>query len=113
MLGALAGLRRDYERFDPDTRNELFDIAQGETERLERFVSGILNMTRLEAGALEMKREPVDLADIVGSAVRRAKTILDRRTVKIELASDLPALNLEFVLFEQALYNILENAAKY
>jgi two-component system, OmpR family, sensor histidine kinase KdpD len=113
VLGALTGLRDDYERFDPDTRNELLDIAQQETERLERFVGGILDMTRLEERALEVRREPVDLGDVVGSALRRAQRSLGRRTVKIDLAADLPMLQLDFVLFEQVLYNLLDNAAKY
>jgi two-component system, OmpR family, sensor histidine kinase KdpD len=113
VLGALSGLRGDYERFDPDTRNELLDIAQQETERLERFVGGILDMTRLEERALEVRREPVDLGDVVGSALRRAQRTLGRRTVKIDLAPNLPMLQLDFVLFEQVLYNLLDNAAKY
>jgi two-component system, OmpR family, sensor histidine kinase KdpD len=113
VLGALSGLRGDYERFDPDTRNDLLDIAEGETERLERFVGGLLDMTRLEAGALEIRREPVDLADVIASAVRRAQRVLGPRTVKIDLAPDLPMLQLDFVLFEQVLYNLLDNAAKY
>jgi two-component system, OmpR family, sensor histidine kinase KdpD len=113
VLGALSGLRGDYERFDPDTRNDLLDIAQGETERLERFVGGVLDMTRLEAGALEIRREPVDLADVIASAVRRAQRVLGPRTVEIDLAPDLPMLQLDFVLFEQVSYNLLDNAAKY
>jgi len=113
VLGALSGLRGDYERFDRETRNELLDIAQGETERLERFVGGLLDITRLEAGALEITREPVDLADVIASAARRAQRILAPRAVKIGLAPDLPMLQLDFVLFEQVLYNLLDNAAKY
>jgi two-component system sensor histidine kinase KdpD len=113
VLGALSGLRGDNERFDPGTRNELLDIAQGEAERLERFVGDILDMTRLEEKALEVRREPVDLGDVVGSALRRARRTLGRRTVKIDLAPDLPMLQLDFVLFEQVLYNLLDNSAKY
>jgi two-component system, OmpR family, sensor histidine kinase KdpD len=79
VLGALSGLRGDYELFDPDTRNELLDIAQQETERLERFVGGILDMKRLEERVLEVRR---DLGDLVGSALRRARRTLGQHTVK-------------------------------
>jgi two-component system sensor histidine kinase KdpD len=113
VLGALSGLRSDYERFDSDTRNELLDIVQAETERLEQFVVGILDMTRLEERALEVRREPVDLGDVVGSALRRARRTMGRHTVKIDLAPDLPMLQLDFVLFEQVLYNLFDNVTKY
>lgn len=113
VLGALTGLRDDHERFDPDTRNELIGIAQTETERLERFVSGVLQMTRLEAGGLEIKREPVDLADVVASAIRRARRSLGSRDIRVALEPELPLLKLDFVLIEQAVYNLLDNAAKY
>jgi two-component system sensor histidine kinase KdpD len=113
VLGALSGLRGDYERFDSDTRNELLDIVQAETERLEQFIVGILDMTRLEERALEIRREPLDLGDVVGSALRRARRTLGRHTVKIDLALNLPMLQLDFVLFEQVLYNLFDNATKY
>jgi two-component system, OmpR family, sensor histidine kinase KdpD len=113
MLGALSSLQSDFQQFDPHTRSELLDIAQGEAERLERFVDSLLTMTRLEAGILEMKREPVDLADVVGSAMRRVQKNMGSQRVKISLPSDLPMVALDFVLFEQVLYNLLDNAAKY
>jgi two-component system sensor histidine kinase KdpD len=113
VLGALSGLRNDFHRFDVRTRTELFDIAQGEAERLERFVSGLLDMTRIETAALEMNPEIVDLADIVGSALRRARRVLGSRVVEVNLASGLPQLPLDVVLFEQVLYNLLDNSAKY
>jgi len=91
----------------------LSGIAQTETERLERFVGGVLDMTRLEAGVLEIKREPVDLADVVASAVRRAQRSLGSRDIRIALDPGLPLLQLDFVLIEQAVFNLLDNTAKY
>ncbi len=113
VLGALTSLRRDEAIADPEARAELLDTAQEETERLSRFVGNLLDITRLEAGALEVKRDPVDLAEIVGSALRRARKLLAGRKVEIDLAEDLPMVRLDFVLFEHVLFNLLDNAAKY
>lgn len=113
VLGALTSLRSFEDQYDAATRHELLDTAQEEAERLNRFVGNLLDMTKLEAGAIEIKRDPVDLADVVGSAVRRARAVLGDRRVRIDCPTDLPMLLLDFVLFEQALFNLLDNAAKY
>jgi two-component system, OmpR family, sensor histidine kinase KdpD len=113
VLAALGSLRRDDTIEDPEARNELLDTAQEEAERLNRFLGNLLDITRLEAGALEIKRDAVDLADIIGSAVRRARKLLGARTIKVDVADDLPMVKLDFVLFEHVLFNLLDNAAKY
>jgi two-component system sensor histidine kinase KdpD len=87
--------------------------AQEETERLNRFVANLLDMTRLDSGALEVKRDGVDLSDLVGAALQRAGKLLARHQVTVALAPDLPMLRLDFVLAEQVLANLLDNAAKY
>jgi two-component system sensor histidine kinase KdpD len=113
VLGALTSLRSFDDQYDAETRRELLDTAQEEAERLNRFVGNLLDMTKLESGAIEVRRDPVDLADVVGSAVRRAGRILGGRRVRIDCPADLPMAPLDFVLLEQALFNILDNAAKY
>jgi two-component system, OmpR family, sensor histidine kinase KdpD len=67
----------------------------------------------VESGALEIKKEPTDLEEIVGAAIRRARSILGRHRVRVEISADLPMLDLDAVLFEQALFNLLDNASKY
>ena len=86
--------------------------AQEEAERLARFVDNLLDMTRLEAGALGPKREPVDVADAVGSALGRTDLLAGHR-VETDLPANLPLLRADFVLLEQVLVNLLENAARY
>jgi two-component system sensor histidine kinase KdpD len=70
-------------------------------------------MTKLEAGAVAPNVALHDLGEIVGSALRRAGRILSQHSVELELAPDLPMLELDAVLFEQVLFNLLDNAAKY
>lgn len=84
-----------------------------EAERLDRFVGNLLDMTRLDAGVIVPKREAVEVGDLISTTLRRAGTVLKGRVVASVVAPDLPTLSLDFVLAEQALFNILDNAAKY
>jgi two-component system sensor histidine kinase KdpD len=70
-------------------------------------------MTRLESGAVAPKLEPVDLPDLVGSALNRAAKVLARHRLEVDLGHDLPPIRVDPVLFEQVLFNLLDNAAKY
>jgi two-component system sensor histidine kinase KdpD len=87
--------------------------VQDEAERLNRFVGNLLDMTRLESGALEPKRDYVDLSEIVGTALDRTAKIMLAHRIEIDLAPELPMIKLDAVLMEQALVNLLDNAAKY
>jgi two-component system sensor histidine kinase KdpD len=113
IIGALSSLRSHAERYDPPTRDELLGTALSEAERLDRFVGNLLDMTRLDAGAIVPKREQVDAGDLVSTVLRRAAPLLKDRVVVPTVPADLPAMSLDFVLAEQVLFNILDNAAKY
>ena len=84
-----------------------------ESERLNRFIANLLDMTKLETGAILPNSSLHDLGEIVGSALGRAARILAQREVELDLAAELPMLELDAVLFEQVLFNLLDNAAKY
>ncbi len=113
ILGTVSSLRSYGALYDDATRDEMLAGAQEETERLSRFVANLLDMTRLDSGALAVKRESVDLSDLVGVALQRSGKLLARHRVKLALAPDLPMAELDFVLAEQVLTNLLDNAAKY
>ena len=113
ILGAVTGLRAYDASYDRAARDELMATIQDEAERLNRFVGNLLDMTRLESGTLELRRRPADLDDIVGTALARCAKVLARHRVELDLAADLPPLDVDFSLFEQVLVNLLENAAKY
>jgi two-component system sensor histidine kinase KdpD len=70
-------------------------------------------MTRIESGAIAPNAAFYDLGEIVGSALRRAGKILARHQVELDVAANLPMLQVDAVLLEQALFNILDNAAKF
>ncbi|MBS0470373.1 MAG: sensor histidine kinase KdpD [Proteobacteria bacterium] len=113
ILGSATSLKSYGDGMSANARAELVATIQEEAERLNRFIANLLDMTRLEAGALEPSSEWVDLSDIVGSALRRAAPILGGRSVDVSLPPDLPMVRLDPVLFEQVLFNLFDNAGKY
>ncbi len=113
IIGALSSLRSFDKRLDGAAREELLATAQGEAERLDRFVGNLLDMTRLDAGAIVPKREAVEVGDLISTALRRAAPLVAGHEVASIVPPVLPSLQLDFVLAEQALFNLLDNAAKY
>jgi two-component system sensor histidine kinase KdpD len=81
--------------------------------RMNAMVSNLLDMARLEAGAVPMRCEWQPLEEVLGSALAACAPALQGRPVRVKLAEDLPLLHLDAVLFERVLANLLENAAKY
>jgi two-component system, OmpR family, sensor histidine kinase KdpD len=113
VLGAAGTLRDLSSALSDGEKADLLATIVDEAERLNRFISNLLDMTKLESGAIVPNAAPHDIGEIVGSALRRAGKILAHHNVELELAADLPMLDLDAVLFEQVLFNLLDNAAKY
>ena len=113
VLGAAGTLRDLWRRLSDAEKSELLATVIDESERLNRFIANLLDMTKLESGAIVPNAAPQDLGEIVGSALRRAEKILAGHLIELELAGDLPMLALDAVLFEQVLFNLLDNASKY
>jgi two-component system, OmpR family, sensor histidine kinase KdpD len=113
IIGSLTSLRSYGASYDEKTRDEFMATIQAEAERLNRFIGNLLDMTRLEAGAIDLKPELADLAEIVGTALQRAAKLLAAHHVEIAIDADLPMLRTDYLLLEQALFNLLDNAAKY
>jgi two-component system sensor histidine kinase KdpD len=113
VLGSASTLRDFSNRLSDAEKADLLSTIIDESERLNRFIANLLDMTKLESGAIVPNTARHDLGEIVGSALRRAGKILARHKVRLELEADLPMLELDAVLFEQVLFNLLDNAAKY
>lgn len=112
ITGAATALRQSPD-MPPATRGELVESVCQEAERLERIVGNLLEMTRLESGTLEPKRDWVLLEELVGSALTRLEKKLEGRKVALDLHPDVGFVSVDPVLFEQVLVNLLENAIKY
>ena len=113
VLGAAGTLRDLSSALSEREKADLLATIVDEAERLNRFIANLLDMTKLESGAIVPNAARHDIGEIVGSALRRASKILAHHQVELELAADLPMLDLDAVLFEQVLFNLLDNAAKY
>ena len=113
ILGSASSLKVYGGTLDDAAKQELLGSIMEEAERLNRFIANLLDMTKLESGAIAPNLELIDLSDVIGSALRRAAKVLEQHEVELSLAAGLPMLKLDPVLFEQAFFNLLDNAAKY
>src|SRR5262245_39154240 len=113
VLGAAGALRDLSKSLDDNSKTDLLGTIIEESERLNRFIANLLDMTKLEAGAVVPNAAPHDIGEIVGSALERAGKILAKHRVEVEIGSNLPLVKVDAVLFEQVLFNLLDNAAKY
>ncbi len=113
ITGALSSLQVDDIELDKATRHNLVDNAREEAERLNRLVGNLLDMTRIEAGALKVAREPCDVQDVIGAALEPLDDRLRNRPLTVDIPPDLPLVPMDFVLIAQVLLNVLDNALKY
>jgi two-component system sensor histidine kinase KdpD len=113
ITGALSSLREKSLKISQKGRNSLLETAYEEAERLNRLVGNLLNMTRLEAGAIHLRLEPCDIQDAIGAALEQLGERLGKRPVKVNLPQNLPLISMDFALFGHALVNLLDNAVKY
>jgi two-component system sensor histidine kinase KdpD len=113
IVGAAGALKDLSRALDDAAKADLVATILAESERLNRFIANLLDMTRLESGSIKPNTALHDIGEIVGSVLERARKILAHHRLKVDIAKDLPMLELDPVLFEQVLFNLLDNAAKY
>jgi two-component system sensor histidine kinase KdpD len=101
------------EDYGPEARRELLTTIQEEAERLNRFVSNLLDITQLEAGRLTLNRSWMELEDVLGSSLARVHGLIRNHQLETHIQPNLPLLRMDFVLMQQVLVNLLDNAAKY
>jgi two-component system sensor histidine kinase KdpD len=113
ITGALSSLRDDAAFLDAAARSVLINTAWEQADRLNNLVSNLLEMTRLEAGAMQVRQEPCDVQDLIGVALSQLTHKLNERPLSIEAPDNLPLVPMDFVLMVQVLINVLDNALKY
>lgn len=113
IIGSTSSLQVYGDSFSAAARNDLLVTIREEAERLNRFVANLLDITRLESGAIELRRDWVEVGDVIGSAIGRIRAQLGNRKVDLDIPPGMPLIRVDFALFEQTLFNLLDNAAKY
>ena len=111
-LTTILGSLKEMRALSPEQDQQLA-ATRSEAERLHRFVDNLLDMVRIEAGALDQKIEPVDLSEAVASALHDLRGALQGRTARVAIPADLPLVLVDPQLFHHCLINLIENAAKY
>lgn len=113
ITGAITTLLQRDVTLGADQRQELLQTIYEEAEHLNQLIRNILDMTRLEAGTIKVKKEWQPVEEIVGAVLSRLEERLRDRPVKISLPEDLPLVSFDPLLIEQVLVNLLDNAIKY
>ncbi len=113
ITGAASTLLENEGRLDAATRRDLLEALHEDADRLNRLVQNLLEMTRLEAGALVPQTAWYSIEEVVGAALGRFAKALAERPVTTRIPADLPLVRMDDVLVEQVLINLLDNAIKY
>jgi two-component system sensor histidine kinase KdpD len=113
ITGASTTLLQQDALLDAGSKHELVQTVIEESEHLNRIIRNVLDMTRIESGAITVKKEWLHIEEIVGAVMNRLSEKLKGHTVAINIPADLPLVAFDPLLIEQVLMNLLENAVKY
>jgi two-component system sensor histidine kinase KdpD len=113
ITGVLDSLIADRELLDETTQRELLSAARDEATRLKRLIRNLLDITRVEGGAVRLRIEPCDLTDAVSAALVQLENRPASRLVRLDIPHDLPPVPMDFALISQTLVNLIDNAWKY
>jgi two-component system sensor histidine kinase KdpD len=113
VIGVLSSLQEKGMNLDDAAKMNLIQVAREEAERLNHLITNLLDVSRIDAGAIKMSRQTSDIQDLVNAAMAQLGSRLDTRPVKMEIPADLPYVSVDFGLIVQTLVNVLENSVKY
>jgi two-component system sensor histidine kinase KdpD len=113
IIGVLSSLQEEGMHLDDTARRNLIQVAREEAERLNRLITNLLDVSRIEAGAIRMSRQPSDVQDLVGAALEQLGSRTSARPIRIDIPAEPPFVSVDFGLIVQTLVNVLDNALKY
>lgn len=113
IIGAVTGMMETGNALSSQDQQELFLTIQEGAMRMNRLVTNLLGMVRIESGLLHLNKQSHDVEDMLGVALRQIQNALDSRTVDIYIENKLPTVLVDDVLIEQVLVNVISNAVKY
>lgn len=113
IIGALSTVRHKMDQLSAVDRSILLDTASSEADRLNRFVGNLLDLTRINAGAILLNTELCDLQELIGCALTHLEQRIGARQINVVLPENLPLVSIDLVLMTQVLVNLLDNSLKY
>ena len=113
IKAAATSLRSGEVAWDTSARGDLIAAIDDETDHLNRLVGNLLDMSRIEAGALKPQRQWNILAEIVGGVLARMRHVTERHHLDVEVPEDLPLVPVDYVQMEQVFTNLISNSLKY
>jgi two-component system sensor histidine kinase KdpD len=113
IIGSLSTMELPQLDGNESDHRELASIALTEAQRLDRFIANLLDMTRLELGDLKVTLSPTIVDDVVSSVLQRSQALLQSHKLSVRVGDDLPPVQANFDLLEQAIFNLVDNAGRY
>jgi two-component system sensor histidine kinase KdpD len=113
IKAAITSLRSETVEWDTEARSDLLAVVEEETDHLNQLVGNLLNMSRIEAGALKPQRSWNSLADVVSSAIDRMRQQTEKHELELDVSADLPLVPLDYFQIEQVFINLISNSTKY
>jgi len=104
---------QEVSRLDAAGRREMLEVINEETDRLDRFVEGLVELARIEAGQLELRRRWGTVDEIVMTALERAKPLTRRHRVEVWIDKEMPAVRVDAKAVAEVVFALVDNAAKY
>jgi K+-sensing histidine kinase KdpD len=113
IIQAAASDLRESTTYPPDARDRLLDLVGDEAARLNRIVSNLLSMSRIETGSFEPDRQAVAIDELLTDRLHHLERILEGHTVHVEVPVDLPLVDADYSQLDQVITNLIENAARH
>jgi K+-sensing histidine kinase KdpD len=98
---------------DPDSRLEMMEVIDEESDRLNRFIGGLIDLARIEAGEFQLRRRWGAVDEIISTALARAESFTRGRRIEVDIEPDLPVVRVDERAVSEVVYTLVENAAKY
>jgi len=113
IKASVSSLRSGEIDWDTDARADLLETVEEEIDHLNVLVGNLLDMSRIEAGALKPQKKPNMLAEIVEAVLARMRSQTQHHRLEVDVRDDLPLVNVDFVQMEQVFANLISNSLKY
>ena len=98
---------------DPESRVEMMEVINEESDRLSRFINGLIELARIEAGELQLRRRWGVVDEIISTALSRAEPFTRNHRVELQVENELPGVRVDERAVSEVVYTLIDNAAKY